>query len=224
VHNGKIEYRPASMGPAPIGAETPKTTPAATPTSENAPAAAKPVPYARVGEDGVKYSGPAVHDSNPRDLKIAVFGPKADEAVKSAAVAEALNAFNTVGRRLTLIAVPADGAWGKSSTQLVDAIYKDGVIGMIALDRNSSHLAEQLALKAFVPVLALSSDKALTSINIPWIFRLPKDTNLDQAVRLFGGAIAQAGPNAEKVRAVLASGKEIAGVKFETTGEPKESY
>ena len=212
VHNGAIEYRPASMGPA------------ASHTEKTAAAPGTSAPYARVGEDGVKYSGPAVRDSNPADLKIAVFGPKADEAVKSAAVAEALNAFNTGGRHLTLIAVPADAAWGKSSTQLVDAIYKDGVIGMIALDRNSSHLAEQLALKAFLPVIALSSDKALTSINIPWIFRLPKDTNVEQAVRLFGDAIAQAGPNAEKVRAMFASGKEIAGVKFETTGEPKEPY
>ena len=46
-------------------------------------------------------------------------------------------------------------------------------LAIVALDRNASHLSEQLALKSFVPVVALSGDKSLTSTNIPWIFRLP---------------------------------------------------
>jgi len=56
------------------------------------------------------------------------------------------------------------------------ALMDDHALAIVALDRNASHLAEQLALKSFVPVLALSSDKSLTSNNIPWIFRLQPDT------------------------------------------------
>ena len=54
---------------------------------------------------------------------------------------------------------------------------------IIALDRDAAHLAEQLALKAFVPVIALSDDRKLTSTNVPWIFRLPASTALIDAIR-----------------------------------------
>ena len=90
---------------------------------------------------------------------------------------------------------------------------------MIALDRSSSHLAEQIAVKTFLPVVAISSDRALTSTNIPWIFRLPEGTPIDQALRTLVEAINQAGPNREKIRDLLASGKPVAGASFASTGE-----
>jgi hypothetical protein len=94
-------------------------------------------------------------------------------------------------------------------------------LAIVALDRNSSHLAEQLALKTFVPVVALSSDKTLTSTNIPWIFRLPPETAPAEAVRLLEAAASRSGANPERLRAVLASGDEISGVAFLPTGEPR---
>jgi hypothetical protein len=66
----------------------------------------------------------------------------------------------------------------------------------------------------------MSTDHMLTSTNIPWIFRVPQGTTLDQTLRVFAEAVNRAGVNREKVRAVLASGNEIAGIRFETTGEP----
>jgi hypothetical protein len=53
----------------------------------------------------------------------------------------------------------------------VDAVYSQNVIAMIALDRDSSHLAEQMCVKAFVAVIAVASNGALTSANTPPIFR-----------------------------------------------------
>ena len=76
-------------------------------------------------------------------------------------------------------------------------------------------------MKDFVPVIAISSDHSLTSTNIPWIFRLPEGSAPDQAIRCFAEAIKKAGANREKVRDVLASGNTIAGVSFQTTGEPR---
>jgi len=90
---------------------------------------------------------------------------------------------------------------------------------LIALDRASSHLAEQIAVKSFVPVVAISSDHALTTTNIPWIFRLPEGTSLEQAVKSLSAAITQAGPNRSRVREILSSGKSLAGVRFASTGE-----
>jgi len=92
-------------------------------------------------------------------------------------------------------------------------------IAIIALDRDSAHLAEQLALKSFVPVVALSDDRNLTSTNIPWIFRLPSSTAPESALSLLDEAERRSGPNAERLRAVLASGTPLDGRAFTSTGE-----
>jgi phosphoribosylcarboxyaminoimidazole (NCAIR) mutase len=117
--------------------------------------------------------------------------------------------------------VASDQNWGAASTQLVYALMDEHALAIIALDRDAAHLSEQLALKAFVPVIALSSDKKLTSTNIPWIFRMPTDTTPAAALGLLEAAVAQSGANAERLRDVLASGKSVAGVAFQQTGEPR---
>jgi len=166
--------------------------------------------YARVGEDGVSYAGPETSDIKATQRKIAVFGPHADELVRAEPVVQALTQAN-----LAPIAIPSELPWGKASDALVHAVYDDQVLGIITLDRASSHLAEQIAVKAFVPVIAVSSDRSLTSTNIAWIFREPDGTSLVQALTTIKKAIAQAGPNRSKIRGVLASSG-----KFQSTGEP----
>ena len=99
------------------------------------------------------------------------------------------------------------------------AVYQNHALALIALDRPSSHLAEQIAVKSFIPVVAISSDRALTTTNIPWIFRLPEGTPIEQALRSLAEAINRAGPNRGKIRNLLASGKSMAGASFESTGE-----
>ena len=74
-------------------------------------------------------------------------------------------------------------------------------------------------MKAFVPVVAISSDKALTSTNIPWIFRLPEGTALSEAVQVFVQATKVSGANRGKIREFLASGNSVAGIRFVSTGE-----
>jgi branched-chain amino acid transport system substrate-binding protein len=65
---------------------------------------------------------------------------------------------------------------GKVSDDLVKAVYQEHALAVIAMDRPSSHLAEKIAVKSFIPVMAMSSDRALTSTNIPWGFCLPDRT------------------------------------------------
>ena len=181
VHNGAITYRQASMEKA----------------------------YARVGEEGVPFVGPETPDTTVAK-KVAVFGPHADEQVRS----ESIVAFARKAN-LSLVAIPSELPWGKASDALVKAIYDDQVLGVIALDRASSHLAEQLAVKAFVPVIAVSYDRSLTSTNIAWIFREPEGTSLQQALTTLEGAMSKAGPNRSKIRSALA-----ASGGFQSTGEP----
>lgn len=100
-------------------------------------------------------------------------------------------------------------------------LWDEHAIAIIAMDRNSAHLAEQLALKSFVPVVALSDDTALTSTNIAWIFRLPSATTPEAALRALEAAEARSGPNSERLRDVLASGEMLAGVAFRSNGDPR---
>ncbi|HVJ06770.1 MAG TPA: ABC transporter substrate-binding protein [Acidisarcina sp.] len=210
VHDGKITYRRATMEKEPTDTQKSGQSQSIT-----------PAPYARVGEDGVTYSGPTIANPKPGLTRIAVFGPNAEEAVRTPEMQQAITQAEKSGQRISLIGISTEAAWGKSSSKLVDAIYTQHVISILALDRDSSHLAEQLALKSFVPVVAIASDKSLTSTNIPWIFRLPAETPLPQALSCLTAAIRKGGSNPEKIRDVLASGKAVAGFQFESTGEPK---
>jgi branched-chain amino acid transport system substrate-binding protein len=194
VHNGQIDYRRITM--------------------EN--------PYARVGENGVSYTGPPTSTENSTNLRIGVFGPNAEAAIRSPEMFRLVASLNSGPKHYSLIAIPSQTSWGKASSDLVEAVYQDHVLALISLDRPSSHLAEQIAVKAFVPVVAISSDRTLTSTNIPWIFRLPEGTPLTSALGCLSAAIDQAGANRAEIRELLASGKLVAGVRFDPTGEERQ--
>jgi branched-chain amino acid transport system substrate-binding protein len=170
--------------------------------------------YARVGEDGVQYSGPPTNDVE--NLKIGIFGPHANELVRSL---EEHSSSKPESNPYSIIPIESGTSWGKASTDLVKAVYEEHVVALVALDRASSHLAEQIAVKSFIPVIAISSDRALTSTNIPWIFRLPDKITLNQAMDCLSAAIEKAGPNRARVREILASGESMAGVRFNSSGE-----
>jgi ABC-type branched-subunit amino acid transport system substrate-binding protein len=217
VHDGAITYRVARMDKA-VKVEAP-----AAPAASTAP---QP-PYARVGEDGVGYAGPHPSDVPPGPVRVVLFGPHATEVARSAAVVEELAAVAARGREWKLESVDSDQNWGAASTQLVHALIDEHALAIVATDRDAAHLAEQLALKVFVPVIALSSDKKLTSTNVPWIFRLPPETTPAAALRLLETAAAmssargRSGTNPERLRDVLASGDMVSGVAFLQTGEPR---
>jgi hypothetical protein len=178
-------------------------------------------PYARVGENGVNYSGPRSADVPDGPLYLVLFGPKAAEISASPEVQAELASDATKGRTWKLLPVDSGQNWGAASTALVHALMDQHPLAIVALDRDAAHLAEQLALKTFVPVLALSKDKTLTSTNVPWIFRLPAETTPATAVRLVEAATARSGANSERLRDVLASGDKLSGLAFLQTGEPR---
>jgi branched-chain amino acid transport system substrate-binding protein len=214
VHNDAITYRVATMEP-PAAGKTPL-------------ARQQPVPYARVGEDGVDYAGPHRADIPAGPVRVVLFGPHAVEIAQSPEVRKMLAADAVKGREWELVPVGSDKNWSAAGWQvwaasddLVHAIMDEHALAIVALNRDAAHLAEQLSLKSFVPVVALSSDKTLTSINIPWIFCLPSETSPAAALRLLKAAAERSGPNPERLRSVLASGNEISGVSFLPTGEPR---
>jgi len=205
VHNGTITYRVATM-------EKVQPIPAA-----QAQPAVPLVPYARVGEEGVSYSGPHYPDQS-REIRVVFFGPHAAEVAQSPEMRAVLAANHS---SWMILPVASDQNWGAASTQLVHALMDEHALAIIALDRDAAHLAEQLALKAFVPVIALSSDKTLTSTNIPWIFRMSAKATPVEALSLLEDATAKSGANPERLRDVLASGENFAGIAFLQTGEQR---
>jgi branched-chain amino acid transport system substrate-binding protein len=219
VHNGAITYRLATMEKVPVALQT--TGPASLVVPQTNLPAQPQVPYARVGEDGVSFAGPRQADLPAGPVRVVIFGPKAVEVAQSPAMQAELAAIAAKGQLWELLPVASDQNWGAASTQLVHALMDEHALAIVALDRNASHLAEQLALKAFVPVLALSSDKTLTSTNVPWIFRVQPETTPTEALRLLETAAQRSGRNAEKLRDVLASGDRVAGFAFFDTGEPR---
>ena len=228
VHNGAISYRVATMDKEPPPAKETIAQPSAvgqTPLArEEVPAvgqgpASPQVPYARVGEDGVSYNGPSRGDVPAGPIPVILFGPEAAEIAASPEVQAEIAFAAAHGRPWKLLPVASDQNWGAASTGLVHALMDEHAIAIVALDRNSSHLAEQLALKSFVPVLAISSDRSLTSNNIPWIFRLQPETTPATALRMLVAAVCRSGANPEGLRDVLASGVEVTGVAFLPTGE-----
>jgi branched-chain amino acid transport system substrate-binding protein len=203
IHNGAITYRIARMEKASPQAQSATT---ASPFS--------PVPYARVGEDGVRYFGPARPDLPNGQVPVILFGPHAGRSAAQLRASSPTSPFQ-------LIPIDSDQSWGAATTGLVHALWDEHALAILALDRDAAHLSEQLALKAFVPVIALSDDKSLTSTNVPWIFRLPADTTVFAALELLRTAEVRSGANPERLRNILASGDALAGVAFRPTGEPK---
>jgi ABC-type branched-subunit amino acid transport system substrate-binding protein len=214
VQDGAITYKLATMEktPAPSQTSAAQAVPALSKTEPQAP-------YARVGEDEVSFTGPQSASLPPGPLRVILFGPKATEIAISPHVLTALHDEAGRGRQWTILPIESAQNWGAASTQLVHDLMDEHALAIVALDRDASHFAEQLALKCFVPVIALSTDKTLTSTNVPWAFRLPSETEPAAALRLLFEAAAPAGANPQKTRDELASGHAFEGISFMPTGE-----
>lgn len=206
VHDGAITYRRAPMAKEPPEPQTTAVTSA---------------PYAQITAAAVSYAGPARPDIPPGAVRVILFGPHSSDLAQSADIQSQLRRVSQNGRAWELLPVNSDQQWGAASTQLVQALWTNHALAIIALDRNAAHLSEQLALKAFVPVIALSDDQTLTSADVPWIFRLPAATAPAAALHLLEQAEALSGPNPQRIRDRLASGSPISGLAFLPTGDPR---
>ncbi len=217
VHNGAITYRLATMEkePAAHGVAADQAPPVQPQNPE------KQTPYARVGEDGVGLAGPRATQAQTGDTRVILFGPGALAIAQSPEILAALKSDSGHTGSWTVLPIESTQNWGTASTELVRALMDEHAVAIVALDRDSAHLSEQLALKSFVPVVALSDDRALTSADVPWIFRLPAVTAPAQALRMVMAAAACSSPS--NIRDILASGKPILGVAFEPGGEPRSS-
>lgn len=103
------------------------------------------------------------------------------------------------GKELNLESRLVKGAWGAGSSQIVDLVFKDKVIGIVgALDGRNTHLAEQVIAKTqVVYVSAWASDPTLSKAYVSWYFSVvPTD---DQQARLLATSIDKDHKNSSRV-------------------------
>ena len=168
-------------------------------------------PYAAVNEHLNGFFGPAPEDAPGSTPLIGVFGPHAGQLAAN---------WQQSGYRV--VGVSSEVPWGTASTELVRLMGEPDLIGVVATGRAPAHLASQIAVKTFVPVIALAEDRTLTTTNIPWIFRLNQSVGVETAIRCFIDAATQAGPNRGKIRDYFAAGNSVGpAVEFGASGEPK---
>ena len=166
------------------------------------PAQSSGLPYKNMLDDPAVYTGPVSIFSNPPvtdAVRIGLFGPLANatgagsELVRGAelAVNEANRLGGYQGIPFRLVARWADRPWISGANELIRLAYADGICALVgSLDGETTHLAEQVATKAWIPLLSpLASDDTLTQIRLPWIFSLPP-ADREQALLLVSQGIA----------------------------------
>ncbi len=128
-------------------------------------------------DDPLEFTGP--DDVVPgADYRIGVFSPlTGSRSLMEGAqlAADQINDSIRLDKPLRLIQRWADDPWKAGSQQVIKLVYQDSVLALIGgPDSASTHVAQQVALKAHVPLLSpVATDPTLTEIRVPWIFRLP---------------------------------------------------
>ena len=129
------------------------------------------------------YTGPGREEHPPANIKevlIGYFGPNSSsdleyEDMWSAAclaIEKANKAGGYKGLPFRLVSGWSENPWGTGISKVVRMAYVDKVWGIIGgIDGPSTHLAEQVAVKARLTVLSpASTDKTVNLANVPWIF------------------------------------------------------
>jgi ABC-type branched-subunit amino acid transport system substrate-binding protein len=225
VHNGAITYRVATMEKTPAQSAAQPEHPAATQVP-SAPQGVSTIPapqepHARVSVDPTSDAGAQQKNASTKPASIVIFGPKAAMVAASPEMQAELASGAIKGHEFKLLPVENDQNLGAVTTALVQALMDGHALAILALDKDASHLAEQMALRSFVPAIELDAENTLTSKNIPWIFRLQPNTAPATALRMIMAAECRSGANPERLRNVLASDEGISGVAFLPAGEPR---
>ncbi len=131
------------------------------------------------------YFGPESEEPEPAGIEevlVAYFGPgdsdhpKYGEFWTALQIAEKdINAGAGInGKPVRFLPVWTEDPWKGGISDMVRTIYKQDVWAMIgSVDSASTHLLEQVAAKARIPVInPVSTDKSANLANVPWLFSL----------------------------------------------------
>jgi branched-chain amino acid transport system substrate-binding protein len=130
-----------------------------------------------------EYAGPEREAETPTDLKevcIGYFGPcdpadpEGNEPWQAAqlAVEEANAAGGWQGKPFRLVPAWSGSPWAAGATRLAQAVYDNHAVAIVGgIDGPTTHLAEQIAVKARLPLVSpFSTDKAVNEAGVPGVF------------------------------------------------------
>ena len=138
----------------------------------------------------VEFTGPTgfhLDTLQVNEIRIGLFAPTEDHPVGESmtrgvqlAVEQANAGGGYRGIPFKIVQRWSGNPWGDGAKDLINLAYRDSVLAIIgSIDGTATHLAEQIATKARIPLLApVSSDPTLTYIRLPWIYRLPPEDEL----------------------------------------------
>jgi branched-chain amino acid transport system substrate-binding protein len=153
-------------------------------------------PYFEARKQAAEYHGPGRDEEPPaglQEVRIAYFGPEdaghaGGGSVRQGvelALAEANHDGGYLGLPFRLLSSWSENPWGSGIGGVTRAVYYDRVWAIIGgIDGPTTHLAEQVAVKARLPLVSpVSSDKTANLANVPWIFSIaPGDHQIAPAI------------------------------------------
>jgi branched-chain amino acid transport system substrate-binding protein len=147
-----------------------------------------PEPYKEAGESPLEYRGPGRETAEPEvdEVVLGWFGPgdpdhpTGGDFWRGAVLAlEEVNAEGGYrGRPFRLQPGWSENPWGTGVVEVTKMAFEHGAWALLgAIDGASTHLAEQVALKARITLVSSgSTDKTANMASVPWMFScLPSD-------------------------------------------------
>ena len=139
--------------------------------------------------------------ARPSEIRIGLFAPDgATDPVGRSMVRGATIAVDLANTGAGDSAVPIrlirrwdPDPWRGGAREVVRLVYEDRVLALIGgPDGASTHVAQQVATKALLPLIApVSSDPSLTHTRVPWIFRLPPDDTTQARLLVEQGVVGR---------------------------------
>ncbi len=152
-------------------------------------------PYIPARRQPLEYPGPGREEPEPRDLRevrIGYFGPPdarhpdggALWQGTTLALEEANREGGYQGLPFRLVPAWAENPWTAGAGVLVRLIYQERVWALVgSLDGASTHLAEQVALKARLTLInPAATDRTIHGANVPWMFSCTPGDHLQAPV------------------------------------------
>lgn len=148
-------------------------------------------PYKKMLDDPMTFTGekdPPVDPSTLDSIAVGLFAPGLTEGFTGReihrgvllAMERAKKEGGYKGVPFRLVRRWDEKPWAQGSKEMVRLAYVDRVWAVIGSLSSSSNIAQQIATKAYLPVISpLSTDSTLTHARVPWTFRLAPD---DQAI------------------------------------------
>jgi ABC-type branched-subunit amino acid transport system substrate-binding protein len=168
-----------------------------------APASGQPVNKDML-DDPLSFTGVDTAElgaESPPEIRIGLFAPAGEtdpvgrSMLRGATVA--VDRENRVGGidgvRLRLVRRWDPDPWRGGAREVVRLVFEDRVVALIGgPDGVSTHVAQQVATKALLPLISpVSSDPSLTHTRVPWIFRLPPDDATQARVLVEDGVVGR---------------------------------